>query len=273
MPSAGRREMGMSARRIGALVLRYTYVYRRSLLRILEVFFWPAIDLLVWGFLTLYLEGRGPELPSAVAFLVGAVIFWDVIYRSQQGITLSFLEDVWSRNLLNLFSAPVRVTEFVGATCLVGILKTLVVGLYLAVLAFFLYRFNLLAVGPPLLPLFVNLLLMGWALGMVTTGLLLRWGQAAEALAWAVPFAIQPFAAVFYPVSALPSWLQPVAWAIPATHVFEGMRIALRGGSAWGHLIYATLLNLLYLALAGLLFAFFFSAARRKGLLVKIGTQ
>ncbi|VVM07178.1 hypothetical protein MAMC_01480 [Methylacidimicrobium cyclopophantes] len=263
----------MSRGRIWALVLRYTYVYRRSVLRILEIFFWPAVDLLVWGFLTLYLEQRERELPSGVTFLVGAVIFWDVIYRSQQGITISFLEDVWSRNLLNLFSAPVRVSEFVGATCVVGILKTVVVGLYLALLAFFLYRFNLLAVGPSLLPLFVNLLLMGWALGIATTALLLRWGQAAEALAWAVPLAIQPFAAVFYPVSALPSWLHPLAWAIPATHVFEGMRLALRGGSAWSHLLLATLLNFVYLALAGLLFSFLFSEARRKGLLVKIGTQ
>ncbi|WP_018291194.1 ABC transporter permease [Verrucomicrobium sp. 3C] len=263
----------MNLWRIWALVLRYTYVYRRSAIRILEVFFWPAIDLLVWGFLTLYLQQRGRELPSGVAFLVGAVIFWDVIYRSQQGITLSFLEDIWSRNLLNLFSAPVRVTEFVGATCVVGILKTLVVGLYLTVLAFFLYRFNLLAVGPALFPLFVNLLLTGWALGIATTALLLRWGQAAEGIAWAVPFAIQPFSAVFYPVSVLPSWLQPVAWSIPATHVFEGMRLALRGGFAWDHLVYATLLNLVYLALAGILFALLFASAREKGLLVKIGTQ
>ncbi len=263
----------MNVRRVGALVLRYTYVYRRSLLRLLEIFFWPAIDLMVWGFLTLYLEKGGRDLPAGVSFLVGAVIFWDIIFRSQQGITLSFLEDIWSRNLLNLFSAPVRLSEFVGATCLVGVLKTLVVGGYLALLAFFLYRFDLLAVGPALFPLFVNLLLMGWALGIATTGLLLRWGQAAEALAWAIRFAIQPFAAVFYPVSALPSWLQPLSWAIPATHVFEGMRLALRGGSAGAHLVAATLLNLLYLTLAGFWFGFLFAAARRKGLLAKIGTQ
>ncbi|MGD9897256.1 MAG: ABC transporter permease [Candidatus Methylacidiphilaceae bacterium] len=263
----------MNLRRIQALVLRYTYVYRRSAIRILEIFFWPAIDLLVWGLLTLYLEKPGRQLPSGVAFLVGAVIFWDVIYRSQQGITVSFLEDVWSRNLLNLFAAPVRVTEFVGATCIVGVLKTVVVGVYLAALAFLLYRFNLLAVGTALFPLFVNLLLMGWTLGIATTALLLRWGQAAEALAWAVPFAIQPFAAVFYPVSTLPSWLQPVAWAIPATHVFEGMRLALRGGHPWDRVVYATLLNLAYLALASAFFASLFAAARRKGLLVKIGTQ
>lgn len=263
----------MNLRRVGALVLRYTYVYRRSLLRLLEIFFWPAVDLLVWGFLTLYLQQDGRTLPAGIAFLLGGVIFWDIIYRSQQGITLSFLEDIWSRNLLNLFSAPVRVTEFLAATCLVGILKTAVVGGYLALLAFILYRFNLLAVGPALFPLFVNLLWMGWSLGIVTTGLLLRWGQAAEGLAWAIPFAIQPFAAVFYPVSALPSWLQPLAWAIPATHVFEGMRRALRGGTAWEDLLYATLLNLVYLALAGAWFAFLFAAARRKGLLVKIGTQ
>ncbi len=263
----------MNLRRVGALVLRYTYVYQRSLLRLLEIFFWPAIDLLVWGFLTLYLQQEGRVLPAGIAFLVGAVIFWDIIFRSQQGITLSFLEDIWSHNLLNLFSAPVRVTEFVAATCLVGILKTLVVGAYLAVLAFCLYRFNLLAIGPALLPLFANLLLMGWSLGIATTGLLLRWGQAAEALAWAIPFAIQPFAAVFYPVSALPFWLRPVAWSIPATHAFEGMRLALRGRSAWGELAYATLLNLVYLALAGAWFGVLFTAARRKGLLAKIGTQ
>lgn len=264
----------MNWRRVRALVLRYTYLYTRSVPRVMEMFFWPVMDLLVWGFLTIYLLKAGRGLPGYITFLIGAMIFWDILYRSQQGVTLSFLEDIWARNLLNIFVAPIRISEFIAATYVVGFVKILVTVAILAVLALGLYSFNLFSMGLSLIPFFVNLLLMGWAIGLVTTALIMRWGQSAEALAWGVPFLIQPVSAVFYPLSVLPKWLHPIALSIPATHVFEGMRQVLRGdGVPVHHIVWAFALNFLYLTLAAGFFRYMFGVARKKGLLAKLGTQ
>lgn len=254
-------------------MLRYTFLYTRSMPRVLEMFFWPVMDLVVWGLVTQYLESGPFKVPGFIKFFIGAMIFWDILYRAQQGVTLSFLEDVWSRNLLNIFVAPIRLSEFVVATYLVGLVRILITVAVLIAMAL-LYDFNLFVLGWTLVPLFANLLLMGWAMGMITTGLITRWGQAAEALAWGIPFLVQPFCAVFYPLETLPIWLRPVALAIPATHVFEGMRAVLAGhGLALSSLAIAFGLNALYLALAGMFFSHMFNKAREKGLLAKLGTQ
>jgi ABC-2 type transport system permease protein len=264
----------MNWRRVRALALRYTFLYTRSVPRVAEMFFWPVMDLLVWGMITVYLRPLEGKVPAAVTFLLGSMIFWDILYRAQQAVTISFLEDIWARNLLNIFVAPVRVGEFIAATYVVGFVKILITVGILAGLAAWLYSWNLFQMGFALIPLFANLLLMGWAVGMVTTALIMRWGQSAEALAWGIPFLIQPVAAVFYPLSVLPRWLQPIALGIPATHVFEGMRQVLRGeGLSTHYLAWAFSLNLAYLVGAALFFRWMFNIARTKGLLAKLGTQ
>ncbi len=264
----------MKWHRIEALVLRYTYLYTRSVPRVAEMFFWPVMDLLVWGFITVYLQKLGHQVPGAVTFLLGSMIFWDILYRAQQAVTISFLEDIWARNLLNIFVSPVHVGEFIAATYVVGFVKILITVGVLAGLALGFYSWNLFDMGFSLIPLFANLLLMGWAVGMVTTALIMRWGQSAEALAWGIPFLIQPVAAVFYPLSVLPGWLQPIALAIPATHVFEGMRQVLRGeGLSLHYLVWAFALNVIYLVVAAAFFRHMFNVAREKGLLAKLGTQ
>jgi len=260
--------------RIRALALRYTFLYTRSVPRVAEMFFWPVMDLLVWGMITVYLLQMNNRMPAAVTFLLGSMIFWDILYRAQQAVTISFLEDIWARNLLNIFVAPVRVSEFIVATYVVGFVKILITVGILAALAAWLYSWNLFQMGFALIPLFANLLIMGWAVGMVTTALIMRWGQSAEALAWGIPFLIQPVAAVFYPLSVLPRWLQPIALGIPATHVFEGMRQVLRGEGLSAHyLVWAFSLNIVYLIAAALFFRWMFEVARQKGLLAKLGTQ
>lgn len=259
---------------IFGLMLRYTYLYRRSVPRLIEMIFWPLMDLLVWGFLTMYLTQLKPGMPGAVTFLIGAMIFWDIIYRSGQGVTLSFLEDIWSRNLLNIFVAPVRVREFVAATFLVGLLKTGLIVVLLSGLAAVLYDFRIWSMGIALAPFIANLLIMGWSVGTVTTSLILRYGQGVEALAWAIPFLIQPLSAVFYPVEVLPGFLQPVAFCIPSTHVFEGMRAVLAGNPLpQNTLLFATGLNLVWITASSLFFGAMFQAARRHGYLTKLGTQ
>jgi ABC-2 type transport system permease protein len=264
----------MNFRHIRALVLRYTYLYTRSVPRVAEMFFWPVMDLLVWGFITVYLQKLQPQAPAAITFLLGSMIFWDILYRAQQAVTISFLEDIWARNLLNIFVSPIRVSEFIMATYVVGFVKILVTVGVLTSLALWFYHWNLFQMGYPLIPLFANLLLMGWAVGMITTALIMRWGQSAEALAWGIPFLIQPICAVFYPLSVLPGWVQVIARGIPATYVFEGMRQVLRGeGLSIYHLGWALGLNAVYLVGAAMFFNHMFGVARQNGLLAKLGTQ
>lgn len=267
--------MPFSLHTVGALVLRYVFLYTRHPVRFVELIFWPLVDLLVWGFLTVYLQkSGGGGFPAAITFLIGAMILWDVMFRSQQGVAISFLEDVWTRNLLNVFVAPVRTAEYVAATCMVGVLRICVTLVILTVVAALAYQFNLFSLGPALLPFLANLILFGWFLGMISTALIMRWGQAAESLAWAVPFFIQPLAAVFYPVSVLPAWLQPAANCLPCTPVFEGMRAVLSGKSIpWGNIEQALALNLVWGAVAAFFFAANLRHVRKTGLLVKIATQ
>ncbi len=267
--------MPFSFTTVGALVLRYIFLYTRHPVRLVELVFWPLVDLLVWGFLTVYLQQQSAGgLPTATTFLLGGMILWDVLFRSQQGVAISFLEDVWTRNLLNVFVAPVRTAEYVTATCLVGVLRVSVTLVVLAVVAALAYGFDLSTMGLALLPFLANLMLFGWFLGMVSTALIMRWGQAAESLAWAVPFFIQPLAAVFYPVSVLPGWIQPIAHALPCTAVFEGMRVVLGGHpTPWGLIGRALALNLVWGGGAAGFFAANLRYVRKTGLLVKVATQ
>lgn len=258
--------------RVTALLLRYLYLYRRSLARSMEIFFWPVMDLLVWGFVTVYFErlaGGGPVL-----FLLGAVIFWDVFYRSQQAITLSLTEEIWVRNLLNVFIAPVRISELVLATCLLGVVRATLSAAVLGALAFVFYAFDLTLLGMALLPYLVSLLLFGWAVGMCTMAVILRFGHAAEALIWGTPFLLQPISAVFYPLAVLPSWLQRVAVLLPSTHVFEGMRATLQTGRpVFSSLAPAFALNVVFLAAAGLFFGWMMRQVREKGYLARLAME
>jgi ABC-2 type transport system permease protein len=258
--------------RIFAIALRHLYLYKRSISRLMEIFYWPLLDLLIWGFITIYLDQFRGSLPNFVAFFLGALILWDILYRSQQGISVSFLEEVWSRNLLNLFVSPLRPGEFLIATMLISLFKLLSAALVMAILAWLMYSFNIFLVGLALIPFVMNLILLGWSIGILTTTLILRYGQKAEILAWGLAFLFQPVSAVFYPVSVLPAVLQKIAWFIPATHVFEGMRSVIRHeGLPVEHLIWAFGLNAVYLLASLLLFYHVFTIVRQKGLLLRVG--
>lgn len=260
---------------IQALVMRYLFLYTRTPVRLVELFFWPLVHLLVWGYLTVFLQRHtGDAFPYEITFLIGAVILWDVLFRAQQGVAIFFLEDVWSRNLLNIFAAPVTTADYLGATYAVGLLRATVTSSLLGVLSVLLYSFNVLELRWFLIPFVVNLLVFGWALGMISTALIVRWGPAAETLAWATPFFIQPFAAVFYPVEGLPVVMQVFSRALPCSYIFEGMREVLKSGTLpTRDLLIASGLNVLYLVGAGVLFVRVLSTARQKGLLTKFSSQ
>ena len=262
----------MSFRVVYAFVLRYLFLYSRNYIRLVELFFWPIMELLVWGSLTVFLNKQaGGQVPQFVSWLIGGVIFWDILFRAQQGVAISFLEDVWTKNLHNVFVAPVRPVEYLTAGILVGILRTLAAVLVLVVLAAVNFNFNLFVMEWSLVPFFFNLLLFGWCLGMFSSALIMRWGQAAEVLAWAVPFLLQPAAAVFYPLSTLPHWAQLIGKCLPCTYVFEGMREVLDHKPLnWEQLGISFLLNLVWLGAAAATYAWVLESGRRRGTLTRV---
>ncbi len=227
----------------------------------------------IWGFTASFLATRaGSPVALAAGALLGGVLLWEVSLRGQMGVAISFLEEVWSRNLGHVFVSPLRPWELV--TALLGMsLVRLVLGLSPAILlAWLLYAFNLFAMGPVLVLFFMNLLVMGWWVSLGVVSLLLRHGVGAEALAWSVMFGLTPFSAVFYPVAILPEAVRPIAYALPSSHVFEGMRQVLADGTiAWHQLFWAFGLNAAWMAAASALFAQQFRAARIRGALLSIG--
>lgn len=257
--------------RISGLMLRYFYLYKRTISRMFDIFFWPVMDLVLWGFVSLYLIRSGDDVPLFVAFFLGALIFWDAIFRSSVGVAASFLEDVWTQNFLNLFASPLKRSEFIAATVLSSFLRVVISILFMILLAGVFYHFNLFTLGPWLLLFFANLLIMGWSLGIVAVSVILRFGQGAEIMAWAFAFLFQPISAVFYPVAVLPVVLQKVAFFVPASHVFEGMRELISSGRfSWQEFFLALGLNALYIAGAITLFMFVYREAKKKGRLARM---
>lgn len=260
--------------RISAMLLRYLYLHKRSVPRTFEIIFWPVMELFVWGFVTMYIQRMaGGDISRVIVFLINAMIFWDILYRAQQSVSISFIEDIWTQNIVNLLISPLKIWEWMTATFIYGFCKTMLITVILGILALFLYKFNLIgADGFYILPLVANLLLFGWAVGIFTAGLIIRWGHAAEALIWGVPFLLQPISAIFYPLSVLPSWLQVISRCLPSTYVFEGMRTVIRTGTMpQGDILISFLLNLVYFALSGCFFYWMYQKAHVAGRLGRLG--
>jgi len=262
-----------AARRVWGMLYRHLALYRRSWPRLLELAYWPVLQMCIWGFTVRFLTTRlGNVAVLAGATLLGGVLLWEVALRSQMGVAISFLEELWSRNLGHIFVSPLRPWELVAALILMSMIRMLAGVLPAIGAAWLLYAFNLFMLGPVIVLFFVNLMIMGWAVALGVVSLILRHGAGAEALAWSVLFGLTPFSAVFYPVAVLPGALQPLAWLLPSAHVFEGMRgVLLNGVVRWDHLAAAFALNALWLAGAALLFARQFRQARLRGALLSIG--
>jgi ABC-2 type transport system permease protein len=262
-----------SLRRIWGLMYRHIALYRASWPRLLELAYWPTLQLCIWGFTASFFAARlgNPGVVAAGA-LLGGVLLWEVALRTQMGLALGFLEEIWSRNLGHVFVSPLRPWELVAALVGISGLRVLIGLAPALLLAWLLYAFNIFCIGLMLIPFVANLMVMGWWVALGVISLILRHGAGAEALAWSVLFGLTPLSAVFYPVSILPLAVQPIALALPSSHVFEGMRSVMGGnGMAWDHLGWAVALNALWLAAAIALFANQFRAARTRGALISIG--
>ena len=263
---------GFSLRRVNAMVLRYWYLLRSSVPRILELIYWPAVQMLMWGFLQLYLAENAGFFARAGGTFIGAVLLWDILFRGQLGFSISFLEEMWARNLGNLMMSPLRPAEFVAALMIMSIVRLAVGMVPVSLLAIAFFGFNLYGLGLSLAAFFVNLILTSWAIGILVSGLILRYGMGAESLAWTIMFIFLPLTCVYYPVAILPEWLQPAAWLLAPTYVFEGMRSLLIDHVLRADLMLQALaLNAVYFAAAVAGFLALLSGARRTGALMQIG--
>jgi ABC-2 type transport system permease protein len=267
-----------AARRIWGLMYRHLSLYRHSWPRLLELAYWPTLQMLIWGFTASFFASRiglsSPATASATALgvLLGGALLWEVALRSQMGMAVSFLEEIWSRNLGHVFVSPLRPWELVAALIGMSVIRMLLGIAPAVLLAWLLYAFDIFALGPVLVLFVANLMVMGWAVALGVVSLLLRHGAGAESLAWSVLFGLTPFSAVFYPVAVLPAAVRPIALALPSSHVFEGMRAAIATGAVrWDEMGWAVGLNLVWLTLGVLLFTRQFRVARERGALLSIG--
>lgn len=261
----------MNSQRIYAIVLRHLYVWPRGIERFMWSVGWPLIELLIWGLTTRYLQDNMLMKFSFTTIILGAIIFWGITTRSQLEMTINFLEEVWNKNIINIFSTPLTIAEFLTATLILGIIKFLFTAGLLTLVAFVGYKLNLFTFGWYLPFFIVNLVIFGWSFGFFVIGLIINFGRTIEEFAWSAIVFLQPFMCVFYPVSSLPTWAQYIGKVFPPTYVFEEMRRFLLTGSViWQNILLSFLLNIIYLILALLFLYAMFDRARETGRLTKL---
>lgn len=261
-----------SPRRVGAMVLRYWYLLRGSWPRLLDLVYWPAVQMLMWGFLQTYLARQSGTAAQAGGAFIGAVLLWDILFRGQIGFSITFLEEMWSRNLGNLLMTPLRPAEFVLSLMVMSVIR-LAIGLVpVSLLAIAFFGFNLWGLGLAFAAFFVNLILTSWTIGLVACGLIMKKGMGAEGFAWSITFVLLPLCCVYYPVSTLPGWLQAIARVLPPTYVFEGLRDLVLNRHFDATAMAASFgLNVVYFGAAAIVFGLLIRSARRSGSLMQTG--
>ena len=264
--------MADSFSRISAMVMRYFLLMQRSWPRWIDLIYWPTLQMVMWGFITKFLSTNSSWVAQSAGALIFAALLWDVLFRGQIGVSVLFFEELYARNLGQLFASPLRAAELATALLCMSLLRTLVSFSASSLLAWAFYGYDVLHLGWPLVWLFFSLIIMGWGIGLAVAGMVLRCGLGAEGLAWAAVFILAPLSGVYYPIATLPRWLQHIAYALPSTHVFEGMRHILIQGEFQAHYLQtALLLNVGFIAAGFAIFLYFFHAARQHGLLLKVG--
>lgn len=255
-----------AVRRIRAIAWRHAVVLRRSPHRLFDVTLWPVIDILLFGTLAVYATRLSGSGDIVVAYVLGGTVLWHVVYQSSIGMSTGFLEETWTRNLINLMVTPISEFEYMAGVALFGALKILSGVAVTALGAFVAYKFNVSTIGWAIIPISAVLLTVGWAVGLFVIGLVLRFGSGAEALAWGLLLSVMPLSGVFTPVANLPGGVQPLAHALPTTHAFIALRVAISGdGIAWGQLGIAAALAAVMLVLAGWFVIAMLRLFRRRG--------
>jgi ABC-2 type transport system permease protein len=264
----------MKLRPIAGIVLRQIYLLRGSPVRAVPMVTWVAIDIVLWGFITRYLNTVSGSGMDFVPTLLGGVLLWDFCTRIMQGVTTAFLEDVWSRNFLNLFASPLSISEYIAGLVITSILTSIIGVIVMVLLATTVFHLQFFSMGLPLVAFLMLLFVFGISLGIFASAIVLRLGPASEWLLWPLPALVSPFAAVFYPLGVLPHWMQVVAHALPPSYVFEGMRALLAGGPFPGTLLLlGSSVAVLELLLAAYFYARVYRHAVRTGLLARYSAE
>lgn len=264
----------MRFNRTAAVVLRQFYLLKGSVPRILPLFAWVAIDIVLWGFITRYLNSVTSPGMNFVTTLLGAVLLWDFFARVMQGVTMAFLEDVWARNFLNIFATPLKISEYVGGLVFSSIITSAAGLIVMLILAMVIFGLSYVVYGLMIIPFFFVLFFFGIALGIFGAGLVLRFGPASEWFIWPIPAIVSPVAGVFYPLSTLPGWMRAISYLLPPSYVFEGMRTIIATGTfPIMTLLWSIVLGLLYIVGAFRFFAWVFNYAVRTGLIARYSAE
>ena len=253
--------------RVQAIVIRHMYLFLKSLDKLSDMIYWPVLDIVLWGLTSSWIQQSQNSVPHLVLMILTGLVFWQVVWRANYEISVNLLEELWNQNVVNLFSTPLMVLEWVAGVMIVGGIKLFGTVLVGAGAVWLLYSVNIFTIGWSILPFFALLMMSGWFMGFLASSLIVYWGHRIQTIAWTMGFLFAPFSAVYYPLEVLPQWVQVVGHALPTTYVFEGMRILISGGSMPVDMLLKSLaLNILYLSLAIRFFVFMFEKSRQKGL-------
>jgi ABC-2 type transport system permease protein len=264
----------MFLQRSSAIMLRQFYLMRGSVARVIPLFAWVGVDIVLWGFMSRYLNALTAAGLNFIPTLLGAVLLWDFFTRVMQGVTMAFFEDVWSRNFLNIFAAPLRISEYLTGLVMSSVVTSLVGLVFMLIVATWFFGLSFFSYGVVLVPALLVLFLFGIALGIAATGMVLRLGPASEWFVWPIPALLAPFAAVYYPIETLPLWMQSLARIIPASYVFQNIRSVVSGGAvSWGPLAVASVLTFVYLILASWFFSRMYRHGVRTGLIARYSSE
>lgn len=256
----------MSWHRILGVFFRYFYVALKGLHQLSDLFYWPLVDILIWGMTSFWIQSQS-HVHSLPLVLMTALIFWQITWRGSIDISVSLLQEFWHRNLMNLFSTPLKISEWIAGMILLCLCKLVVTIGFGALAVYMLYSLNVFTVGWAFLPFAAALLIFGWSLSFISSGLIIYWGHKVEMFAWMIAFVFAPFSAVFYPVEILPEWAQSISWCLPTTYIFQGMRSILATGTFPFHYFWISLgLNAIYLVASIAFFYWMFEKTREKGL-------
>lgn len=256
----------MNFSRIKGVFFRYYYNLIKGPNQLSDLFYWPLVDILLWGLTSIWIQ-RQSHVPDLPLILMTALIFWQVAWRGSIDISINILQEFWHRNLVNLFSTPLKISEWIAGTVLLCLCKLTITIAFGSLMVYVLYSLNVFTLGWAFLPFAALLLMFGWSLGFLAAGIIIYWGHQVEMIAWMIGFLFAPFSAVFYPVETLPIWAQTISWCLPTTYVFEGMRQILNGHPfPYAYVSYSLILNIVYLFASAFFFRWMFEKSRKKGL-------
>ena len=258
--------------KIYGLSLRHIYLIKSSFPRILDLIYWPSIQVFLWGFISKFFTISSSYYNNTVGVILTAAILYDFLFRSSISYNMMFLEEIWSRNFTNLFIAPIKISEIIAALTMTAIFRTMIGLIPAVLLAIPLFGVSIFKLGIPLFFLLIALYIFGISLGLLVTAGLLRFGPSFENIAWASLFFLAPLGCIYYPIEILPGWLQSIAKVLPLVHIFEEMRnILINQSIDYFAIMKGMIISFVYFFIGVAIFYIAYYGAKIKGTLINIG--